>query len=94
MLSLEAQAQAQVTLGAVEEILLGANPVERGVRAGPVPVEPSPHPHSPADAALLAVVLLLVPVKQVADVTVVLPKEVVTALTALLGLGGQEHPGC
>lgn len=94
MLSLEAQAQAQITLGAVEEILLGANPVEIGVRAGPVPVEPSPHPHSPADATLLAVVLLLVPVKQVADVTVVLPKEVVTALTALLGLGGQEHPGC
>lgn len=51
-------------------------------------------PHAPADAALLAVVLLLVTVKQVTDVTVVLPKEAATALTALLGLRGHEHPEC
>lgn len=51
-------------------------------------------PHVPAYATLLTVVLLLVTVKQVADVTVVLPKEAVTALTALLGLRGQEHPEC
>lgn len=42
VLSSETQAQAQIALGAVEEILLGANPVERGVRAGPVPPEPGP----------------------------------------------------
>lgn len=95
VLSSETQAQAQIALGAVEEILLGANPAERGVRAGPGPAEPGlPAPHAPADAALLAVVLLLVTVKQVADVAVVLAKEAATALAALLGLRGQEHPEC
>lgn len=44
VLSLETQAQAQITFGAVEEILLGANPAERGVRAGPAPMEPGPPP--------------------------------------------------
>lgn len=95
VLSSETQVQAQIALGAVEEILLGANPAERGVRAGPGPAEPGlPTPHAPADAALLAVVLLLVTVKQVADVAVVLAKEAATALAALLGLRGQEHPEC
>lgn len=85
----------------MEEILLRANPEETRTRSAAASHPDPNHPkgrgsaggRAPADAALVAVVLLLVAVEEVAHAAVVLAEEALAALAALLGLPGTRRGG-